>query len=45
MIFSDKKKLDDQKKVISFIISKTAKNVMSGKSILNISLPVDILST
>jgi len=45
MIFRDKKKLKDQKNVMSFIISKVAKNMMSGKSILNISLPVDILST
>ncbi len=44
IIFIHKKKIEDQKGVLKFIISKIAKNVISGQSILNISLPVDIFS-
>ena len=39
-----KKKLEDQKGVLSYVLSKIAKNLLSGQSILNISLPVDIFS-
>jgi hypothetical protein len=44
MIFIHKKKIDDQKGVLKFILSKIAKNLVSGQSITNISLPVDIFS-
>lgn len=42
MIFIHKKKIEDQKGVLKFILSKMAKNLVSGQSILSISLPVDI---
>lgn len=44
IIFIHKKKIEDQKGVLKFILSKMAKNLVSGQSILNISLPVDIFS-
>lgn len=37
--------MEDQKGVLKFIFSQVAKNLVSGKSILNISLPVDIFSS
>ncbi len=37
--------MDDQKGVLKFILTKIGKNILSGKSVLNISLPVDIFST
>lgn len=37
--------MDDQKSVLKFVLSKIGKNIMSGKSILNISLPVDIFTS
>ncbi len=42
IIFINKKKIEDQKGVLKFILSKMAKNLISGQSILSISLPVDI---
>jgi len=42
MIYINQKKIDDQKGVLKFILTKIGKNILSGKSILNISLPVDI---
>jgi hypothetical protein len=42
LLFINQKKMDDQKNVIKFILSKIGKNLLSGKSILSISLPVDI---
>ncbi len=45
LIFINKKKIQDQKNVIKFILSQVAKNVLTGKSIMNISLPVDIFSS
>lgn len=44
MIFIHKKKIEDQKGVLKFILSKMAKNLVSGQSVLSISLPVDIFS-
>jgi hypothetical protein len=41
-LFINQKKIDDQKGVLKFILSKIGKNLLTGKSILNISLPVDI---
>ena len=45
MKFINKKQIEDQKGVLKFILSQVAKNLVSGKSILNISLPVDIFSS
>jgi len=44
MIFINEKKIEDQKGVLKFVLTKIAKNLLSGQSILNISLPVDIFS-
>lgn len=45
LIFVNQKKLQDQKGVLKFVLSKIAKNLLQGKSILNISLPVDIFAS
>lgn len=45
MIYINQKKIDDQKGVLKFILTKIGKNILSGKSILNISLPVDIFAS
>jgi hypothetical protein len=37
--------MEDQKGVMKFVLTKIGKNILSGKSVLDISLPVDILST
>lgn len=44
IIFINQKKIEDQKGVLKFILTKIGKNLLSGKSVLNISLPVDIFS-
>ena len=44
LIFVNAKKMEDQKNVLKFILSKIGKNLLSGKSVLNISLPVDIFA-
>jgi hypothetical protein len=44
LIFIHKKKIEDQKGVLKFVLSKMAKNFVSGQSVLSISLPVDIFN-
>jgi hypothetical protein len=44
IIFVNQKKIEDQKGVLKFILTKIGKNILSGKSVLNISLPVDIFA-
>ena len=44
IIFINQKKIEDQKGVLKFVLTKIGKNILSGKSVLNISLPVDIFS-
>jgi len=44
MFFINKKKIEDQKGVLKFILTKIAKNIFSGQSIMSISLPVDIFA-
>lgn len=44
IVFVNQKKIDEQKGVLKFILTKIGKNLLSGKSILNISLPVDIFA-
>lgn len=39
------KKIEVQKGILKYVISKLGKNLLSGKGILNISLPVDIFGT
>lgn len=34
--------MNEQKKVLTYIIKRIGRNIFSGKGILNISLPVDI---
>jgi hypothetical protein len=45
LIFINHKKIEEQKGVLKFVLTKIGKNILSGKSVLDISLPVDILST
>ena len=45
ILFINQKKIEDQKAVLRFVLTKIGKNILSGKSVPNISLPVDILST
>lgn len=40
--YVDEAKMREQKKVLTFIIKRIGKNILTGKGILNISLPVDI---
>ena len=40
--YVDQDKMREQKKVLTFIIKRIGRNILSGKGILNISLPVDI---
>ena len=40
--YVDEQKMNEQKKVLTFIIKRIGRNILSGKGILNISLPVDI---
>lgn len=42
--FVHQQKMAEQRKVFSYILSKMGKNLLSGKGILNISLPVDVFS-
>jgi hypothetical protein len=42
LLYVDEVKMNEQKKVLTFIIKRIGKNILSGKGILNISLPVDI---
>jgi hypothetical protein len=37
--------MNAQKKVLGYIVKKMGSNLLQGKGILNISLPVDIFST
>jgi hypothetical protein len=42
LAYVDEVKMKEQKKVLTYIIKRIGKNILSGKGILNISLPVDI---
>lgn len=42
LVYVDEAKMREQKKVLTFIIKRIGKNILSGKGILNVSLPVDI---
>lgn len=41
-VFQNQKVLDAQKDVLRYIVSKFCKNLIGGKSIVNMSMPVDI---
>ena len=38
----DQEKINKQRNVISYLVSKVGMNILSGKSIMNISLPINI---
>ena len=42
LIFTDKLFIQKQDKVISFVLKKMGSNIIKGKSIMNVSLPIDI---
>lgn len=42
LIFNDKELMSKQNKVIGYLIKKMGSNLIKGKSIMNISLPVTI---
>lgn len=42
LVFTDKKTLDEQSKVITYLIKKLGSSLIKGESIMNISLPVTI---
>lgn len=43
--YHNKKNIDNQKKVAGYLLKKIGKNLLSGKSIMNISMPIDIFDT
>jgi len=45
MIYINKVKIEEQKKVFKFILKQIGANLIKGKSILNISLPINIFDT
>lgn len=44
MIFTNQAKIGYQKKIFKHIIGKMAENLLTGKSIVNVSLPVKIFA-
>ena len=38
----DQEKINKQRNVISYLVSKVGMNILSGNSIMNISLPINI---
>lgn len=44
-VFQNQRTLDAQKDVLRYLVSKFCKNLIGGKSIVNMSLPVDIFDT
>lgn len=45
LLFINPKKVEAQKRVIKFMLKKIGSNLITGKSILSISLPVEIFET
>ena len=43
--FIDQELLDSQKETLRFVLRQIGANLISGKSILNVSLPVDIFES
>lgn len=43
--YKDEIRMNAQKKVLGYIVKKMGSNLIQGKNILNVSLPVDIFST
>jgi hypothetical protein len=44
-VFTNQQVMDAQKDVIKYIIKQVGSNLLSGKSIMNMSLPVDIFDS
>lgn len=44
-IYHNKKVLDTQKKILSYLLKKMGTNLIQGKSIMSISLPVELFET
>jgi hypothetical protein len=42
LFYINQKKIEIQKGIFKYVISKLGKNLLSGKGILSVSLPVDI---
>ena len=42
LVFTNKEIIDKQRAVMGFLIKKMGTNLMSGKSIMNVSLPINI---
>jgi hypothetical protein len=42
LLYLNKKVMEDQKRVLSFMLKKMGTNLLTGKSIMSVSLPVDI---
>jgi len=45
MLFINAEKIEATKSVIKYVLKKIGANIVTGKSILNISLPIDIFDT
>ena len=45
LLFINTKKVESQKRVIKFMLKKIGSNLLSGTSILSVSLPVEIFET
>ena len=43
--YHNKRNLDNQKKVAGYLLRKVGKNLLTGKSIMSISMPIDIFDT
>ena len=43
--YKDEVKMEAQKKILGFVVRKIGTNLLAGKSVLSISLPVQIFST
>jgi hypothetical protein len=45
LVFIDQELLNSQKDSLIFVIKQIGANIFSGKSVLNVSLPVDIFES
>ena len=43
--YHNRKNIDNQKKVAGYLLRKIGKNLLTGRSIMNISMPIDIFDT
>lgn len=45
MVFVNQKAIDAQKDVIKYILRQIGSNLLAGKSVMNMSLPVEIFDS